>query len=87
MAQVYIPHQMRELTGGVERIELAGETVRQLIAALDERFPGLAQRLRTGDGLTPGLSVSVDGALAARGLHARVSSASEVHFIPAIGGG
>ncbi len=87
MALVYIPHQMRELTAGVERVELAGQTVRQLIAALDERFPGLAQRLRTDDGLAPGLSVSVDGSLAARGLLARVSPGSEVHFLPAIGGG
>ena len=87
MAVVFIPAQMRSLSGGVDRVEIEAESVRQVIRALDERFPGIGARLRDGDGLAPGLAVSVDGAFSAKGLYAPVGPTSEVHFLPAIGGG
>lgn len=87
MAVVFIPAQMRNLSGGVDRVELAADSVRQVIRALDERFPGLGARLRDGDSLAPGLAVSIDGAFSAKGLYAPIGPASEVHFLPAIGGG
>jgi molybdopterin synthase sulfur carrier subunit len=87
MALVFIPNQMRSLTGGLDRVELAAESLGQLIRLLDERFPGLAARLTDEGQLTRGLAASIDGRVTARGLLARVGPTSEVHFIPAIGGG
>ncbi len=87
MAQVYIPAQMRDLSQGVERVEVDARNVRQAIAALDERFPGIAERLTHDGRLRPGLAVSIDGELTNQGLLARLSPESEVHFLPAIGGG
>ena len=87
MPTVFIPNMLRELTGGVERVEVEGATLRQVIAALETQFPQLVGRLREGDGITPGLAVSIDGAFSSRGLLAKVEPTSEVHFLPAIGGG
>lgn len=87
MPRVFIPAQLRELTGEVAELELPGDTVRQIVAALDQRFPGLGARLATADGLAPGLAVSVDGRLSSRGLFAPLQPNSEIHFLPAIGGG
>ena len=87
MPMVFIPPQLRELTGGRAEIEAAGETVRAVVAALDARFPGIAERLCRAGELSPALQVSIDGVLSRRGLDARVPSASEVHFLPVFGGG
>lgn len=87
MPIVFIPPQMRDLTGGVDRLRIEAATLRQVIARLDERFPGLGARLCDGDALAGGLAVSIDGAFASRGLLAKVGPDSEVHFLPAIGGG
>jgi molybdopterin synthase sulfur carrier subunit len=87
MAIVHIPTQLRSLTEGAERVEVPGATLRQIIAALDAAHPGLAARLCIGDGISPGLAVSIDGAFTNRGLLAKVGPESEIHFLPAIGGG
>lgn len=87
MPQVYIPPLLRELTDGHEIVEIPGTTVRQIVTALDHRFPGIKDRLCDGEGLRPGLSVAVDGRVSSMGLIQKVGEMSEVHFIPAIGGG
>ena len=86
MPTVYIPQQWRDLTGGVERVEIAGGNLRQIIAALDERFPGLAARAKSGDAFAPGVAASIDGSMTGR-LLAPVTASSEIHFLPALGGG
>jgi molybdopterin synthase sulfur carrier subunit len=87
MPKVYFPPQMRDLTGGVDRAEIDGATLGQVVASLEALFPGLAARVREGDSLAPGLAVSIDGGLTSRGMLAKVNPASEIHFLPAIGGG
>lgn len=87
MAIVHIPTQLRTLTGGVERLEVSGTTLRQVIAALDAAHPGLGARLCQNEGLSPALAVSIDGSFTNRGLLAKVGPSSEIHFLPAIGGG
>jgi molybdopterin synthase sulfur carrier subunit len=87
MPKVFIPVQLRDLTGGAAEVESAGETVRAVVADLDARFPGIAARLSKEGELSPALQVSIDGTLSRRGLDARVQAASEVHFLPVFGGG
>jgi molybdopterin synthase sulfur carrier subunit len=87
MPTIFVPVQMRDLSAGIERFEVTGETLRQALRSLDEQCPALVARLRDGDAIAPGLAVSIDGAFAARGLLAKVAPTSEIHFLPAIGGG
>lgn len=87
MATIFIPHQMRDLTTGVAQVDIDAKSLRQVIQALEEQFPGIAARLTDGEGMSPGLQVSIDGAISSRGLLAPIKPTSEVHFLPAIGGG
>ena len=87
MPKVFIPVQLRELTGGQAMVEASGPTVRAVVAALDQRFPGIGERLCKEGELSPALQVSIDGLLSRRGLDARVPPAGEVHFLPVFGGG
>ena len=87
MPRVFIPAQLRALTGGQAEVEAAGATVREVVAAIDARFQGISQRLCMAGELSPALQVSIDGTLSRRGLDAKVSAASEVHFLPVFGGG
>jgi molybdopterin synthase sulfur carrier subunit len=87
VATVFIPTQLRRLTGGHDRIEVAGATVGDVVDAIERRFPGFRDRVASGDEIAPGLSVAVDGETASLGLLETVGPASEIHFIPALGGG
>lgn len=84
---MFVPSLWRDLTGGRDRVEVEGKSVRQLVANLDTAFPGLGARLVENDQLSPRVQVSVDGHVSRLGLLERVGEASEVHFIPAIAGG
>ncbi|MDB5384564.1 MAG: hypothetical protein JWM11_210 [Planctomycetaceae bacterium] len=87
MPIVFIPPLMRTLTNGVERVEVEGLTVRQILRELENQFPGVTERLCAGDELKPGMAVAVDGYMSSLGLRQKVQPTSEVHFLPAIGGG
>ena len=87
MPLVFIPSQLREITGGQAQIEVPGATVREVIAALEERFPGIRERLCKEGELSPALQVSVDHVFSRQGIAAKVKPASEVHFLPVFGGG
>lgn len=87
MITVYVPPQLRSLTGGAVHVPATGTNVRQIIADLDARFPGLRDRLCDGDTLRTGLTVAVGGTVSSLGLLQKVTDGSEVHFLPAVGGG
>ena len=87
MPQVFIPAQLRGLTAGIAQIEIQAASVREVVEALEARFPGIKERLCQGDELAPGLQLSIDHVMSNRGLRAKVSPESEVHFLPAFGGG
>jgi molybdopterin synthase sulfur carrier subunit len=87
MATVWVPALLRELAGGRDTVTVPGTTVRHVIDALERDYPGTRDRLCAGDGLRPGVAVAVDGQLARLGLLEPVREDSEVHFLPAIGGG
>jgi sulfur-carrier protein len=86
MALVFIPALLQNLTGGVTQVRLAGRTVRSVINALEERFPGIKERLLQDGDLRPDIAVAVDGEMALDLLDS-VGEDSEVHFIPPISGG
>ena len=87
MPVVWIPPPLRDLTAGRETIAVVGGTVRQVIEALDQHYPGFQERVCEGDGLRPGIAVAVDTQVARLGLLQPVGESSEVHFLPALSGG
>ena len=78
---------MQKLTEGQTQIAVEGETVRQVVEALEERYPGFKDRIVAGDRIKTEIAVAVDGEVVAAGLRARVGPESEVHFLPALAGG
>ena len=89
MADVWIPTGMQILTDGNQRVQVVGRTVRQIINNLETQYPGHKSRIydEEEDDLLPGVAVIVDGEASQLGLLERVEEESEVHFLPAIGGG
>ena len=87
MATVFIPALLRKLTGGRESIIAKGRTVGQIIDDIERRFPGFRTQMVENGELKPSIAVSIDGEVAAGGLRDPVDESSEVHFIPALGGG
>ena len=41
MVKVFIPPLLRDAAGGVDHVEVSATTVRQVVAALEARFPGM----------------------------------------------
>jgi molybdopterin synthase sulfur carrier subunit len=80
---------MQGITEGQERVQVSGATVRQIINNLARQFPDIKDLLydEEEDDLMPGLAVIIDGEAGQLGLLDRVGEDSEVHFLPAIGGG
>ncbi len=70
----------------MEQLDVEADSVRGVVEELQRRFPGIEERLCENGGLLPGLQISVDQVLT-RSLSTKVEAASEVHFLPAIGGG
>ena len=87
MATIFIPAQLRELTAGIERLEMDVHNVRAVINQLEQRFPGIRDRLCQQDQISPSLQISIDSVITSRGMIAKIQPSSEVHFIPAIAGG
>ena len=87
MATVWIPSLLRDITEGKERVTVAGDSVGEIITALEKAHPGIEERLCEANRIRPSIQVSVDGRLAQLGFSEPVKETSEVHFIPAVSGG
>ena len=87
MATVFIPSLMQGLTGGLQTVEIEGSTVRQIVENLEKAHPGMRERLVEAGRIKPNISVAVDGEITPLGMLEKVGESSEVHFLPAIGGG
>ena len=84
---VWIPALHRDLTDGAETVKVSGETMAEIIAELEARYPGFEQRLCDDGRIRPHISVAIDGVITHRGLRQRLKQGSEIHFVPALGGG
>jgi sulfur-carrier protein len=87
MPVVMIPALLRDLTAGATSVEVPGGSVREVIRALEARYPGIQARLCDGDQLRPTISVIVDGTTSPLRLRQKLQDTSEIHFLPAISGG
>lgn len=87
MATVFIPSLMQKLTDGETTVAVEGQSVREIINNLDEMYPGTKERLVDKFKIKAGITVAVDGEISPIGILAKVGNDSEIHFLPAVGGG
>ena len=87
MAKIFIPTMLQSLTAGVKQVDLDARNVRQIIERLEELYPGMKDRLVEDGEIRPNLAIAIDGDVAIMGMLEKVEANSEVHFVPAIGGG
>ena len=87
MATIFIPSMLQSLTGGKKQIDCDARNIRQVIDRLDELYPGIKDRLTEDGEIRPNLAIAIDGDVAIMGMLEKVGENSEVHFVPAIGGG
>jgi len=87
MADLHLPPTLPPLFPDLpRRVELDADTVDQAIDQLDERWPGLRDRLcEPGPALRPHINVYVEGTRG--GLDTPLDSRSRVDVIAAISGG
>jgi molybdopterin synthase sulfur carrier subunit len=87
MARVFIPTMLQPMAGGVKQVDVEAKNVRQVIDMLEQLYPGIKDRLVEENKIRSNLAVAIDGEVARMGMLERVAENSEVHFVPAIGGG
>lgn len=87
MPLVFPPPAMKDLFEGREHVQLEAANVRELIAAIESRFPGAQTRLVENGQLRSGIAVVVNGRPSSLGMQQPLEADDEVHFLPALGGG
>jgi [CysO sulfur-carrier protein]-thiocarboxylate-dependent cysteine synthase len=88
--RVRIPPTLRSEVGGVREVEATGETVRDVLDDLADRYPALgSQVLEGGNGLAPFVNVYVNSedVRTLQGLDTPLSAGSTVILLPAMAGG
>jgi sulfur-carrier protein len=89
MAAVRIPPTLRPEVGGARELEARGETVREVIEDLAERYPPLGDQLLDAGELVSHVNVYVDGedVRTRDGLETRVRNGASLILLPAMAGG
>jgi sulfur-carrier protein len=86
---VRIPPTLRAEVGGERQVPATGDTVREILDDLIERFPGLRAQLVEDDDIAPFVNVYVEGedVRTLDGLETAVKDGSTVILLPAMAGG
>jgi sulfur-carrier protein len=89
MAVVRIPTPLRPHAGGLDRLEVPGSTVGEILARLGTQFPPLAERLFDGEELRRFVNVYVndEDIRYLDDLATPVAAGDELSIIPAVAGG
>lgn len=89
MPSIRVPTALRSFTAGASDIEVAATTVRDALAELDRRHPGIAAKLLDNGAVKPFIRIFVgpDDIGGLSGLETVLSERDEVAIVPAIAGG
>lgn len=87
---VSLPNPLRTKVGNQASVTVTGQTVREIIDALEENFPGLRFSLcyETGD-LRPFVNIFVEreNIRYLQGLDTAVPPGAKIHILPSVAGG
>lgn len=78
---VSISSRFRDLTGGLDGLDIDARSVRELVRMLEARFPGLGELVEAE------MALAIDGEIHQDALMEPLGPASEVVLIPRISGG
>ncbi len=87
--KVIIPTPLRRFTGGEGRVTASGETVGELLDALEDQFSGISERVREDHGeIRRFINVFVNGVNVRdqNGAATALNAGDEVSIIPAMAG-
>jgi len=90
MATVYVPTHFRRLTGGQSKVTVNAADIDSLLGALDEQYPGIAERLLDGDGKIKrfvNVFVNDDEIRTLQGMATPVGENDKISIVPAMAGG
>ena len=89
MSIVRIPPTLRGETGGEKQVVVDGDTVREVIVDLADRFPGLRNQILEDGDIASFVNVYVEGedVRTLNGLDTEVDDAATVILLPAMAGG
>ncbi|HEY4058587.1 MAG TPA: MoaD/ThiS family protein [Kofleriaceae bacterium] len=89
MASIRVPSALRSFTAGNSDVEISAGTVRDAIAELDKKHPGIGAKLLDNGKVKPFIRIFVgsDDIGDLGGLDAKLSDRDEVSIVPAIAGG
>ncbi|MCL4473001.1 MAG: MoaD family protein [Actinobacteria bacterium] len=87
--KVRIPSQLRQLTSGEGMVEMDAGTIGEIIMELENRHPGMAERLLDEGEVRRFINIYVNGddIRFASGLDTEVADGAEVSIVPAVAGG
>jgi molybdopterin synthase sulfur carrier subunit len=87
---VLLPHALRKRTGNRGAVAVAGDSVAEVVTALDDAYPGMRFHLcyETGE-LRPYVNIFVDGENVRylQGLQTPVAQGARLHVIESVAGG
>ena len=81
MLQVDLSFDLQQFSSGLESLEVEASNIRELLAQLDARFPGLGAKIEKD------MAVTINGVIYQDALIEPIDDGSEIYFIPRIGGG
>ncbi|NVB78937.1 MAG: molybdopterin synthase sulfur carrier subunit [Kofleriaceae bacterium] len=90
MPTIRVPSALRTLTGGASDVEVSAATVRDALAELEKKHPGVAAKVLDSSGaVKPFIRIYVgpDDIGSLSGLDTNVAARDEISIIPAIAGG
>jgi len=89
MVTVRIPTPLRTLTGGEDQVQVPGATLREVIETLEQKHPGIRDRLLDEKGVRRFVNIYVgdEDVRFLDGLETKLSSGTEISIVPAIAGG
>ena len=81
MIKVILGSNLKNITNGLDELELEATSVKSLIAEMDRRYPGIA------DALQSGFALAIDGEVIANPGYEKLNKVSEVRFLSPLKGG
>lgn len=89
MANVKIPTPLRVLTNNETSVEVSGEKIINIINNLDEKFPGITEKIMDNNELKHFVNIYVNGEdiRYLDSLDTKVESDDEIAIVPAVAGG